>query len=53
MTDYTSMTDKQIRKIWYKNTPKTKGDLYNFRAELVKRGFVSEEELNNRCTIEK
>jgi hypothetical protein len=51
MRNFRRMSDKKIHKIWDDNIFIDKKDIKLFRKELVRRGFVSQEEIDTHYTL--
>lgn len=50
MNKFSNLTDKDIHWLWSKELI-TPSDMQGFREELVKRGFVSWEEINTKFEV--
>ncbi|MCK9544474.1 MAG: hypothetical protein M0R03_20845 [Novosphingobium sp.] len=48
MTNFSKLSDYRIHKIWTLNVFDSLKEVHDFRKELVKRGFVSWDEINTK-----
>jgi len=48
MINFSKLSDNKIQKIWSNNDFESKEEIYEFRKELVKRRFVSWDEINTK-----
>lgn len=46
------LTDEEVRVLWREDYIMTPEEIHEFRVEIVRRGFVSWEEINTKWTCE-
>ena len=52
MENFKRLSNNQIHKIWSENNWKSKEEIHKFRCELVRRSFVSWDEINTKFICE-
>lgn len=53
MRDFKNLSNEEIHKIWSEELCESSEEIYEFRKELVRRHFVTWDEINTKFVCEK